>query len=309
MFKKLLIASLTVASFSVGILSCIGNNSANTDGDLSSVTEAGVVAVSSIADDASSGSIGISSVGVNSIQDLDLTADEFSCVNGWSSCSNGIKTRATNCSNPAVTYSKDVELSFFDTTGAIDAACVGLAASGNYVVKSGTEKLVIPINGDYTTTSDMANNYSGVPIGGGAQVTKNSSGAAVITVNGFTKSYTDRDGNLVWTHSIHTDPVNPLVLNHLARNGRTIYSGTVIVDHNDSSFTATMTFNNVTYTTTDASTTNCCYPVSGTLTVALTGSRTGTGTLTFSETCGTATYSGDISSETLMMITCTSSVD
>jgi hypothetical protein len=175
-------------------------------------------------------------------------------------------------------------------------------------MKSGIEKLVIPINGDYTTTSDTANNYSGVPIGGGALVVGGSSGSVLISIKGFTKSYTDGDGNLIWTHSIHSAYDNPLVLNHLARNGRIISSGAIIVDHNESAFTATLVFNNVTYTTTDASTTNCCYPVAGTLTVTLTGSRTGTGTLTFSETCGTATYSGNISSETLMMISCTSSV-
>jgi hypothetical protein len=263
--------------------------------------------VSSIADDASTASAGTTSVGVTSFDDATVEADEFNCANGWSSCSNGVKTRVTNCTNPAVGYVKSIELSFFDPNGTVDASCVGLGTLNDFVVKAGTEELIIPINGDYTTTSDTANNYNGTPIGGGAVISKNPSGSVLIAINGFTKSYTDRDGNPVWTHSVHTDPNSPLVLNHLARNGRTISSGTVIVDHNESKFTAAMVFNNVTYTTTDSSTTNCCYPVSGTLTVTLSGSKTGTGTLTFSETCGTATYSGDISGESLMMISCISS--
>lgn len=310
MFKRLLITFLS-AVVSVSMVSCVGNSSVNYDIDLSSVTEVGVTVVSSIADDASTGDVGVSSVDVASFEDEIGTVgvDEFTCEDGWSSCVHGVRTRVTDCVNPAVNYTKDVSLSFFGPTGAVDTSCTGLGTTGNYVTKSGTEKLIIPINGDYTSTSDAQNNYNNVSIGGGAEITKRADGSVLITINGINKNHTDRNDALVWTHSVHTDPSSPLVLNQLARNGRSISSGTVIVDHNESKFTATLVFNNVTYTTSTSSTGNCCYPVSGTLSVTLSGSRTGTGTLTFSQTCGTATYSGDISGETLMMISCTSSIN
>ena len=296
MLNKSLIVLLIVA-VSASIYSCVGTNTVNYDTDLSVVTESGLTVVSSIADDASTGELGVSSIENDLIQ-----VNEFTCANGWSTCSNGVKTRTTTCNNPAVGYTKDIALSFFNSNGTVDTTCSGVATVGNYVVKSGEETLVIPINGDYTSTSGAQDNYSGVSIGGGAELSKRADGSILMHINGITKIHTDRDGVIQWTNSVHSDPASPLVLNQLARNGRKISSGTIIVDHNESDFTAAITFNDVTYTTT------CCYPVGGTITVTLSGSRTGTGTLTFSSLCEQSYYSGDISGETLMMISCSSSV-
>lgn len=74
----------------------------------------------------------------------------------------------------------------------------------------------------------------------------------------------------------------------IGRAGRIVNSGvstvTVEVSHNISRYIASHNLTNVTWSTSE-----CCYPTSGTDTIKLSGSVTGTAQATFSATCGQAT--------------------
>jgi len=287
MFNRFFIITLSAASMIFCMADCKGlENYANSF--VSDTIESGVTTIDSIADDAATGDIGISSLEEN----YSVKVDEFTCDSSWKSCVNGEKTRSATCSNTAISYTKDVSLDFFAAGGAVDTSCDGLGTAGNYVVKTGTETLIIPINGNYITASDT---------GGGADITKNTDGTISVVINGVTKTHVRTDNQVAWTHSIHTDPAAPLILNQLARNGRKISSGTIIVENETYGFTATLKFTDVTYTT------GCCYPTGGTIAVSITGTTTETDTLTFSGTCDSSALSGP-SDGTLVMITCTSSI-
>lgn len=78
---------------------------------------------------------------------------------------------------------------------------------------------------------------------------------------------------------------------------RAITGGTMKVYHNVLRYSAAVTFTGVQWTSS-----SCCYPTAGSISTTLTGSVTGTSTLSFSTTCGSATFvdtSGTSSTVTL----------
>ncbi|OFZ52962.1 MAG: hypothetical protein A2428_08425 [Bdellovibrionales bacterium RIFOXYC1_FULL_54_43] len=83
-------------------------------------------------------------------------------------------------------------------------------------------------------------------------------------------------------HTLSTVPDNPLDVR--LNNGVRTVNGTVKVQHNVEKYTGTAVFENVVYSSAD-----CCLPQSGTITTTLSGSRSGTETLSFSASdCGSA---------------------
>ena len=314
--KNILMLSIIVSI--VGTASCSNNSINNPDPNLTQSIEAAVTVVSSLADDAATGQVGVSSLNNEFYEAENSTADdntvdnntvninEFACTNAWSGCSSvGVKSRSTSCTDAVVTYlkyTKDISMSFFNANGSVDAACVGLATTNNYVKKTGTETLAIPIDGYYNSTSAFVSNYNGTSIGGGSRIIKNADATLSVIIDGVTKIHSDRNNIPLWSQTVRTDPSAPLVLNQLNRNGRNILSGTIIVDHNTANFTTTMVFSNVTYTS------GCCYPTGGTVTITVTGSRTETDTLAFSSTCDNGVLSGNVSG-TVLLTTCSSSIN
>lgn len=298
MINKYFIASLSALI----IYSCSSGSGTSTDPNLSGTLESGISVLSAVADDLSSPAV----VGAASISDNPVEIKEFSCTGGWSSAcsSGGTKTRTANCSNTVVTYIKNVVLSFYDVNGIADASCTGLATAGNYIVRTGNDVVTLPGVGVFTSTSVSANNYAGTSIGGGAKIVKNADSTDSISITGVTASLTSTTGTSVWSNSVYTDPAAPLVLNHLSRDGRTINSGTVIVNNNLLGFTASMAYAGIVYTA------SCCYPVGGTITTTLSGARAGTATLTFSSVCGSATISTETGAiVSVGMSACSSSIN
>lgn len=85
------------------------------------------------------------------------------------------------------------------------------------------------------------------------------------------------------TNYIHTYSSSNLALNQIPRSGRQIATGNVSVSHSNTDFTAAYSFSNVSWGN------GCCHPTSGSIDITLTGTVTnGTGTLTFTSTCGSA---------------------
>jgi hypothetical protein len=73
----------------------------------------------------------------------------------------------------------------------------------------------------------------------------------------------------------------------------------VTLYHNLAKYTATNSFNSVTW-----SSSTCCYPTSGSVTTTFTGAKSGTGTMTFTSTCGAATYVDSTGSSNVTLTQC-----
>jgi hypothetical protein len=88
----------------------------------------------------------------------------------------------------------------------------------------------------------------------------------------------------VWDHSVSTPGGSPLTIS-ISGNTKTV-NGKVSVQHNLAKYTGTLTFNAVTYD----KAVGCCHPTGGSVTATLSGSKSGTETLTFEGSgCGAAT--------------------
>jgi hypothetical protein len=140
--------------------------------------------------------------------------------------------------------------------------------------------------GTLQTTSGARTTWDNESVGGGTKITQIGAGDFYVEILGQHNILTRNNGNTVFDVSIETP--TPLPMNQLARNGRQISNGTVRIYHNFAEFTAEHTFTNLTYSS------GCCYPTGGTLSSTLTGSRTGSGSVEFSSTCGqmSATLNG-----------------
>lgn len=82
-----------------------------------------------------------------------------------------------------------------------------------------------------------------------------------------------------------------LVVTDLASQGRRstgnlVVRGNVVVRHQVARYTATSTFDSVTW-----GSSSCCYPTSGTINTVFDGSVAGSATTTFSSSCGSASFS------------------
>ncbi len=84
-------------------------------------------------------------------------------------------------------------------------------------------------------------------------------------------------------------------------SGDRAMSGSATVWHEIAEYKAVNTFNTVTW-----GSSSCCYPTSGSISTVLTGTVSGNTTLTFTSTCGEATYvDKDGESSTLELTSCT----
>ena len=297
--------------FTVSFVLCLFACGGTSSSDLTGVQETGVTATTAAADDAATGMV-LSSIDINEIggqgvvadDNTQVEADEYTCTADWSACgSDGKKTRSVTCTDATSgnSYTKSVTLAFFLNGGSPDTTCKTNSA-GKYFVRTYTSTLT-DANGTYTDTTVAANNYLGTSIGGGTTITRGTGTNYLLSIGGITRTLASAAGKTVWNHSIHSDPAAPLQLNQLARAGRIISSGTVIVDHNLAKFTANMAFSDVTYTA------GCCYPTSGTIATTYTGSKTGTATLTFSSTCGSASLVEGSTTTAMTMKACSSSTN
>jgi hypothetical protein len=91
---------------------------------------------------------------------------------------------------------------------------------------------------------------------------------------------------------------SPLVFNGRLTSGtRSISSGTLTVTDSYNAYTAQVVFSNVNW---DA---GCTYPISGTIVTTYSSGRTGSDTLTFTSTCGAATYTDTASATSNLTLT------
>jgi hypothetical protein len=176
-------------------------------------------------------------------------------------------------------------------------ACVRPLGAGLTITRTSTGSTITHANGSYTTTDTnggTAWDGSVVPSTGETITMSNPSGTRTIVNNGIHKIRKSAKGITLFDHLITSTGMT--ITGTRAGNNRVI-TGTQKLYHNIAKFTATNTFNSVTYS--DAT---CCFPTSGSISSVLTGSKTGTISMAFSTTCGTASFTdttGTVTATTL----------
>lgn len=143
-------------------------------------------------------------------------------------------------------------------------------SNGNYVEITGNDSA----NAVSSTNANQVFTWS---------ATTASTRTATVSIN-ETRTGKSSSGTTRFRHNI-TTPTPLTITTDTSASTRTIASGSISVEHAIANFTVTTTFSNAVW---DMST---CQPKSGSATVSVTGSRTGSGTLTFSS--GTINFSYD----------------
>lgn len=151
-----------------------------------------------------------------------------------------------------------------------------------------------PRGGTAQISSDPAPDYRGTTYGGGGKTTR--------TATGYTFDLSGKHVRLAFRgrdlYRVSMRTLNPLVVTGtLARAGRELDGGELEVNHNLVGLTAVYRPHNLRWQN------GCCYPVSGTLDVEYSGSRTGSATVTFNG-CGTATHSDGVQNVSLALSYC-----
>lgn len=166
----------------------------------------------------------------------------------------------------------------------------GLVNTGDSVTRTMDYTLTGVRGANLHVFTTAQTDYNSNTIAGGSSLTKTASGWN-IAIAGKNKILTGIDGNTVFNHSIYTS--QPIAITGgLARASRTVNGGTLNVEHNLAKWTAALSPVNLTYSN------SCCQPVGGSINVVYSGTKSGTGTVTFNG-CGNATFSDGGTSKTL----------
>ena len=223
-------------------------------------------------------------------------ASASSVCPGWigSSCSSGVITMTYNsCSfaNSAAVWNGSQIITF--TSGSCTLAPESGGVTFTRTVGSGTTRTsaggtVLAI--DTTTASGYA-----TPVSGGTTVVA-SGGNRAITINGIHYVATGKSGKTLFDHTVSATGVTVVG----PGPSRSITAGTTTVQHNLAKYSAVATITSP--LTFQAA---CCHPVGGSISSTLSGSKTGTETMTFGPSCGSATLtSTDGTSSTITINHC-----
>lgn len=207
----------------------------------------------------------------------------------WGSCTIGTVTMTGGWTE---TYS---------SSAVCTAGNLATASNGDYVDRSSSSQVATFLSGiTLTTDTSGGTAYDNSIIPAGAiRITK---GVANRTIAGFPTG--------AGVHKVLKGPrgttwydyyVQPslTVAGTRALGTRTI-TGTTTIKHNRATYTAAHTFNSVTW-----GSSTCCYPTSGSISSVFTGSVTGSTTMTFTTSCGSATFvDTDASSSTVTLTKC-----
>jgi hypothetical protein len=167
----------------------------------------------------------------------------------------------------------------FCANGALPTALT----NGASVTRTSTGQVLTMHSGAYFTTSTLAHTaYDGTLIPNTGVHVSMTGGTRTLTIDGIHRVLVGHHNKTLFDHTLTS---SGLSVSGSRANGNRVVSGTMTMFHNLALFKMTHTFNNVTW-----GSASCCYPTSGSITSALTGSRTGTTTMTFSSSCGAATF-------------------
>jgi hypothetical protein len=242
--------------------------------------ESGVTMLQGVADDQAGSSYSNRSEKPSSVWQQLLKPDvatAFSCGRAFSqSCSSGVKSISyTQCDLPysSATLDGSITLTYSDSNCA-------MAALNSTVTRGYDLTFTGPRGGSLAITSEVNDDYrGGASYGGGGRLTRTASGFD-LEILGRHSVLNFKTRNLA---DVSVRTLQAVAINQVARNGRTMTGGQIEVNHNLAQFTSVFTPNNLAWNN------SCCHPVSGSLDVTYSGSKSGSATVTFAGTCGSAT--------------------
>lgn len=169
-------------------------------------------------------------------------------------------------------------------------------------VGAGTTRLGlngVTVSIDTATASGWDTSVTPQPSGGTTIIFSGGDGTRNVSIKGIhlvaskTVKKKGKDTAItVWDHTISSVAEEPLSITKSGTE-RTITTGTVVVQHNILLYTAKAAFSGVKFDPTTCG----CLPTAGTITTQLSGSKTGTETLTITG-CGTATIQDSTGAKT-----------
>lgn len=281
---KLNFTKFTIALIVIAGLSCAKkkDDEATDSYDASSaVIESGVSAISGVADDVAGSAFAQNYSEKSSSPFFDLLiakAQAASCLRPVAAaCVSGLRSiNYSGCDLPSGvrTFSGTASLTYSNVS------CT-LSSVNDYVTRAYQIDIAGPAGGVVTTSSAVKQDYTGLSYGGGGRLTVRA-GYYDLEILGKHKSFV-RNGRTLYDVSLRT--TTPLQTTSIVRSGRQVTSGQLEVNHNLAKFTTRLSFSNLQWGT-------CCHPTSGSIGFTHTGSKQGSGTVTFTG-CGTAQLTED----------------
>jgi hypothetical protein len=224
-----------------------------------------------------------------------FSACTYSSVRGaCSSSSDTISWNGCTVAGGAVTLTGQWTEAFFGTGASTCAIPVGngetvtRTSAGSTMTFASGAALVTDTNGG-TAWDGTVIPSTGTSIVGGAS-------SKAITIHGTHRKLTGPAGRTLFDHFVTS---TGLTSTGSRAGGNRVMTGSVSVYHNLAKYTATNTFNSVTW-----GSANCCYPTSGNISSSFSGSVTGNTTLTFSSTCGSATFADSSGTSNVTLTQC-----
>lgn len=257
----------------VSLISC---NQKQEESDIISedtaITESVSTALSSLADEQSGASMARAENPLITLLLPRAVAD--SCQRPfYVSCQSGFKSE-TYDSCPLYLGKIDGEAQLAYSNGSCSLTTAGQSVSRSYDFT-----VTGPRGGTYYVTSDTAQDYKGDTYGGGEVLSK-TMGGWTVDILGRHKSFVSRRGREAYNVSLRTLQAYTIT-GSLSRSSRLVNGGQIEVNHNLAGLTALIEPNQVQWSS------SCCHPVSGSLTITYSGSRTGSASIEFLG-CGAA---------------------
>ncbi len=302
MFKHGCILLVTILSLS----GCKKNDEATSD-TISNVLETAMSeagGASSSAEGASSplaNSLASPLVGLDFVDPQDggrhsIAACTFSGVR--SACSGSVITATwSGCTIGTITMSGGWTETFNSATACTNFSGGGGLANNSDWIQRTTSSSVATFASGATLTLDSSGGtaYDGTTMNAnGVKITRNSATARTVLVDSVHRVLRGPLGRKWFDHYLS----GTVTVSGTRAGGDRVISGSLTVYHQLIQYTAANTFNNVTW-----GSSSCCYPTSGNISATLTGNVTGTATLAFSSTCGSATFTDTAGASSTVTLT------
>ena len=257
---------------------CAKKLTEDSDATVSNITaevESGSTAVTSLLDEQAGNNYAVATPSSKSIFEIALPKSyALDCMRPYfATCSSGVKTATySGCDIGAFTLSGTAQLQY-------SQSLCSMNLNGDSVTRTYNLQRVGPRGGTLTVSSDSKADYrGGSAYGGGGRLTKTATGYS-LDILGKHKNLSIRSRSI---YDVSIKTIAPLqIIGGLDRANRTIQSGKLEVNHNRAGETAVWTYNNVQFSSL------CCHPISGTIDVVWSGSKTGQAQMTF-QGCGLA---------------------
>jgi hypothetical protein len=282
------------------ISSCGSEDEVAESNEVAQVVQSAVNTIGGVGDDMSSGTefssastSGSSSANAPTPVDIYATCDSQGRAVD-KACPSGVKTVSyggCTLGSSSAELSGSVTLTYSD-----DSNCDIAQSSEN------VERLVNDLTVDFSSgaqlVSTMASetNYEGASLGGATTLTTVTAGTGwTVNVSGHHFYFDLASGLRLFDTTVYT-PTPVGITASLARGTREMDGGEIQIFHNNAEFTTSLQPNSVTW-----GDTSCCFPTSGSMSISLSGSRSGTGTVTFGSSCGSISIEidGETSSASL----------